>query len=153
MQSFFYRAALLSCIALFFAACAGTSTVRGASDMRELQRLPLESKFYFRNGISIPARAEQVWLVSEPGVTAALSIPPSEKDRILDSTTPLLLDRIENPRKAGSCAVNLYLSSPGGVSATLRASRTGSASRCMPVTIRDLEAAALVVVSPPVPIQ
>lgn len=156
MESLLHRAATLSVIALFLVACAGALDPWGTSDLRELRQLPLESKIYFRNGISIPARTQQVWLASEPGtfgMQAHLTVTPSEKDRFIDSVTPLLLNRIETPQGSGACAVTLNLVSPGGLFATLRASRRGPASRCTPLTIGDLESAALVVVSPPVPIQ
>ncbi len=163
MADWFSRTLQLVGIASLLVGCAdggepGALSGDGAASL-ELSRLPAESKVYFRSAVVIPARTGQVLLASEPGtsgVATRLVLPPVEVDRIISRSTPLLVDRVESTGTAGArgpCRTTLYLVTTGGASMQYRVERSDTTLPCAPPTVRDIADSALVVPSPPVPIQ
>jgi hypothetical protein len=153
---------LLACSLTALAGCSSGSLSSHAgltgAHTTELRQLPVESKFYFRRPVLIPARTGDVVLPASPevpDVQLSLKIDKAEVDRTIGPGTPLLLDSILRTETgaAPSCTTTLSLVTSSGQSLRLRASRRSMARTCAPVTIADLSDLLIVVPKPPVPIR
>lgn len=153
---------LLLCLVAPTTGCS-TSSLSGKTGFAdgsatELRSLPIGSKLYFRNSLSVPARTDRVslWASPEaPDVRLALQIESAEVDRTINPGTPLLVDNINGPESPSmpSCTITLTLVTSAGQSMKLRATRQTRAKSCAPITIADLGDLMMVVPSPPVPIR
>lgn len=163
MDDFLSRTVILACIASGLVGCAeggwSASLSGHGAPALELNRLPVESKVYLRNTLAVPARASRVGIPSSSGlstVTTTLILEPAEIDRTVSPSTPLLVDRVETAGTPGSqdrCQTTLFLLTTGGISMQLRIAPTRAAGLCSPPSIADIADIAIVVPSPPVPIQ
>jgi hypothetical protein len=140
-----------------------TSSLSGGAGLTdgsatELRRLPIGSKLYFRNSLSVPARTDRIALPASPeapDVRLELRIDSVEVDRTIGPGTPLVVDSIngaETP-KTPSCTVSLTFVTSTGQSMKLQAKRQTHARSCAPITVADLGELMIVVPRPPVPIQ
>lgn len=163
MESSVARTVLLLCLASALFACATDSLdstpLWGTSPALELNRLPVGSKVYFRRPVPIPARSGRIRFLSpsEPSALAAeLTLEPAELDRVIKTTTPLLVERIAStgaPGARGPCEVRLFLMTSGGESMQLRIEPFGTALVCSRPTIGDIADVTIIVPAPPVPIE
>ena len=161
MDGSFPRTLLLVCLAL--SGCATDSLDSTAPwtspSSLELRRLPVDSKVYFRRRMAIPARTARIAIFPPTGVSAfttELALESADVDRVIKTTTPLLVDRIASsdaPGSRGRCAVTLFLRTSGGEAMRLRTAPSGTSRSCSPPTIGDIADIAIVVPSPPVPIE
>ncbi len=157
------RTALVVSLAATLVACAADSLdgspLWGSFSALELKRLPAGSKVYFRRPVTIPARTGRITILGPTGVTAfatELTLASADVDRVIKTTTPLLVDSIAStgpPGSRGRCDTTLLLRTSGGEAMQLRTGWFGTAGRCSPPTIGDLADITLIVPAPPVPIE